>query len=513
MGHESSWPARLPSLLGHALMLVLAALSINRSVRAVIATQILLEAAAGMHQATNKELMTAVSLSFAKPDWTLYSTYDAQMKFYRELNDTCAWVELRFEEDPKSRLDSESLTNQSESRNGADMFKRLPVLLITESAKEPRALNGKMLSMLVAGTHGRELITSEIVMQIAATVCEHSSGTAFGLDPDMTRMWRSLLADVAVVLVPVLNEYGMRDVENGNLCSRGNARQVDLNRNFDFLWGRHDESTNSKEENPGPFAESEPETRALIRLARRLKPQVFLSLHSGDRALMLPYDYTKAPPALHRLAPIRDAAQQVARSSELALEVGSCHTLFRYNAYGTTSDYFFEILRVPFVLTVEVFGDGAAHEDDCHRMFNPINASEYVNTVSSWSGGIRLFLELAKDRLNGASHGGGRTVAGLLNDKENAEHAEEQEDVRTGSASADQRRTLKAANRRSPASARVPDSATHPGAQWLFSMAMQQELGFALAFICVFTIVAVFFKSQIARDATLRTHRTRKKGF
>jgi protein MpaA len=57
--------------------------------------------------------------------------------------------------------------------------------------------------------------------------------------------------------------------------TRQNARGVDLNRNFPYRWARGARGTYY----PGPRAASEPETRALMRLVRRVRPQLASYYH------------------------------------------------------------------------------------------------------------------------------------------------------------------------------------------------------------------------------------------
>ena len=57
--------------------------------------------------------------------------------------------------------------------------------------------------------------------------------------------------------------------------TRQNARGVDLNRNFPFRWAPGRRGTYY----PGPKAGSEPETQALMRLVRRVRPQLGIYYH------------------------------------------------------------------------------------------------------------------------------------------------------------------------------------------------------------------------------------------
>ena len=96
-------------------------------------------------------------------------------------------------------------------------------------------------------------------------------GAIHGDEPETPRVVRAARArdGVTVYRVPLLNPDGLAR------GTRTNARGVDLNRNFPHRWragarGRFW---------PGPRAASEPETRALMRLIRRIDPHVTVYYH------------------------------------------------------------------------------------------------------------------------------------------------------------------------------------------------------------------------------------------
>jgi protein MpaA len=64
--------------------------------------------------------------------------------------------------------------------------------------------------------------------------------------------------------------------------TRQNARGVDLNRNFPYRWRPGPRGTYS----PGPRPASEPETRALERLVRRVRPQLAIYYHQHMRIVV-----------------------------------------------------------------------------------------------------------------------------------------------------------------------------------------------------------------------------------
>lgn len=84
------------------------------------------------------------------------------------------------------------------------------------------------------------------------------------------------------------NPYKRIEVEKGDFCIRGNPNNVDINRNWDFHWGKNIET---QEENPGKKPFSELETVFIKESIRKFNPKLFLTIHSGEYSLFHPYAF------------------------------------------------------------------------------------------------------------------------------------------------------------------------------------------------------------------------------
>jgi murein peptide amidase A len=101
--------------------------------------------------------------------------------------------------------------------------------------------------LVVGDVHGNERAGERIVARLARS------------RPDGVRLW----------LIRTANPDGVA------AGTRQNAHGVDLNRNFPFRWRAGPRGTFY----PGPKAASEPETRAIMRLVRRVRPQLAIFYH------------------------------------------------------------------------------------------------------------------------------------------------------------------------------------------------------------------------------------------
>ena len=85
------------------------------------------------------------------------------------------------------------------------------------------------------------------------------------------------------------------------------------------------------------------------------------------------------------------------KSCNRSCVVGSGGASVGYLAHGTATDFMYQELHIPVAMTWEIYGDEQADTRDCFRMFNPLTATSYEQTVQQWSFAImRLILLLAE---------------------------------------------------------------------------------------------------------------------
>jgi protein MpaA len=111
--------------------------------------------------------------------------------------------------------------------------------------------------LVVGDIHGNERAGERIVARLRRA------------NPDGLRLW----------LIRTANPDGVA------AGTRQNAHGVDLNRNFPFRWRPGPRGTFY----PGPRAASEPETRAVMRLVRRVRPQLAIFYHQHLRMVVRAY--------------------------------------------------------------------------------------------------------------------------------------------------------------------------------------------------------------------------------
>jgi Zinc carboxypeptidase len=159
--------------------------------------------------------------------------------------------------------------------------------------------------MVVGGTHSRELMNPDAIIELAVDLfISHATGS------DITygnRTWsaaeiRLILETLDLWLVPCMNPDGREYVMNVDSLWRKNRRDnpgtvfdgVDLNRNFDVLWGVTQGQTSCAQSSDvycGPEAFSEPETRNIRSVLDTRRVNCFVDVHSYSELVLWPWGH------------------------------------------------------------------------------------------------------------------------------------------------------------------------------------------------------------------------------
>mmetsp|Transcript_22068 Transcript_22068/g.89490 ORF Transcript_22068/g.89490 Transcript_22068/m.89490 type:complete len:460 (-) Transcript_22068:388-1767(-) len=308
----------------------------------------------------------AEKATFAAPDWSVYHKTDDILDELKELDKTCN--HMRLEPAAVSGVDDSEVPLVAIL--GYNIKNRLREMVSS-------AFQSKTRIVAVFGEHGRELITSEVALKVVQNICNGE-----GTDAETAR---EELKRSEVHLVPVLGASSRRLAEMGEYCERLNSNGVDLNRNWGFLWGKTDATTIAAEERPGTGPFSENESRAVKALVESIHPDAFVSVHSGDKAMLLPWDHRPELPDRDEYEKMSKIAGLVAQEHCESCQIGNVNKLFGYNAFGTAGDWAFGSAKVPYTFTWEIYGDFSSARDDCFRMFNPVDQDTYKEVLDNWS--------------------------------------------------------------------------------------------------------------------------------
>jgi len=211
--------------------------------------------------------------------------------------------------------------------------------------------------LYVAEHHSRELITTEIAMGwIRYLLVNYDKDFYVKMLVDSREIW----------VVPALNPDGYVRVGNGSFEVRKNAHEVDLNRNYGYMWGFDNEgsSDNPNDETyrgPSPF--SEPETQAMKWFVESHSFVTSISWHSGMEAILYPWVYTKKD------TPDNDLYRAMGSymSAVSGYPYGNPRDGEVYVANGELDDWLYGVHNV-LGLTVEVYGGTS---DNMWQFFNP----------------------------------------------------------------------------------------------------------------------------------------------
>ncbi|MFO0579657.1 MAG: M14 family zinc carboxypeptidase [Polyangia bacterium] len=179
--------------------------------------------------------------------------------------------------------------------------------------------DGRPAVLLNGAHHGVELVSIDMALDAAEVLLLRAGeigtdGQVLRRDPALDAQVKRWLDELVVWCVPVVNPDGVWASLHGNpRTGRKNGRDtnrngridrtdgVDLNRNYPFRWGFLGDKGSSPVSTSyyyrGPEPASEPETRAMLRLAESERFVAAISFHSGSVAVLAPYtiDNVKSP--------------------------------------------------------------------------------------------------------------------------------------------------------------------------------------------------------------------------
>ncbi|KAM3965857.1 carboxypeptidase B [Aphomia sociella] len=204
--------------------------------------------------------------------------------------------------------------------------------------------------------HAREWISTSVVTYIADHIARN-----FDVLPES-------ITNKDWYFVPVVNPDGYHHTHILDRLWRKNRARigstvagVDLNRNFEFYWGRNGGETSSNDPNnlnyrgPQPF--SEPETAAIkdIILYSGTPFKIFLTFHAYSEVISFPWCYSAEPCAdyVTLLEGGTIMAKAIYETSGRTYKVGNFKDLMYY-ACGTSIDWSYGTAHIPFSYLIEL---------------------------------------------------------------------------------------------------------------------------------------------------------------
>lgn len=240
--------------------------------------------------------------------------------------------------------------------------------------------------LIICGQHGRELVTSEVCFALISLLQGKINTLEYiGLSQELRMM------GVAFYIMPVINIHSRHMAYSGiDPCSRLNANNVDLNRNFPSMFKKPRQLPPlGSEEYGGPMPLSENESMDIDQYMHQVRPHVILNVHSGGNAVLTPYDadVLEQPPNYKHMVHILNKIRS-SHSELFDFKVGPSSLLY-YSSYGTLMDYGLTFKEVDIGLTLEIFSN--ASHSDCRGFYNPEEGIELSSTIEKWTYFILLF--------------------------------------------------------------------------------------------------------------------------
>lgn len=204
--------------------------------------------------------------------------------------------------------------------------------------------------VILNGHHAREWLAS------ASTLC-FSERLLRGIDNDPEV--KKLMSYMTFSLIVMGNPDGYVMTHNGRRMQRKNAREVDLNRNWDIAWGTVSSSKVGAEDYHGSGPFSEPETKAYSDfIAKHGEEMVgFVDIHAFLSAIMAPYGYIrKAHPREKEFAALMNKMTgAMTGKGMIKYKSGPIHSTV-YQSSGCSEDWVDDKFPQTWSLAIEVRG-------------------------------------------------------------------------------------------------------------------------------------------------------------
>ncbi|NBX92968.1 MAG: hypothetical protein EB078_07065 [Proteobacteria bacterium] len=271
---------------------------------------------------------------------------------------------------PVERLDEEYKTPEEVEATLIEVEKNFPQLVKRESIgrsvegreiwavalTQKQSINKSKKTMLIdAMHHAREVMTTEVALDMIDYLTSHYQTDS------QVKEW---LDNYEVWVVPMLNPDGNHRVWNEENMWRKNTQGghgVDVNRNYPYAWGSCNGSSGLKTSDTyrGHSAGSEPETQALMALAKRIQPKFNLSYHSYSEIVIYPFgcspETIPAPDSKIYLDTGRELAKKLVKDSgQGSYQSGTSYELL-YNVDGGSIDWMYGKEKI-MAFVVEVNG-------------------------------------------------------------------------------------------------------------------------------------------------------------
>ena len=209
--------------------------------------------------------------SYAYGDWT---SVDEKYKTPEEVEELLIEYNKKYPKLTKLVLIGESLEGRP-----------IWALKISDNA-EAREIDEPTI-LFNAEHHAREVMTPEVALDIIDYLL-----TNYGFFKN--RKVTNWVNSNEIWVVPMVNPDGNNRVWNEDRWWRKNTRNdygVDLNRNYPYMWGACNGSSDSTTSQTyrGEFPASEPETQTMMALIEQIRPVFDISYHSYSELVLYPY--------------------------------------------------------------------------------------------------------------------------------------------------------------------------------------------------------------------------------